>query len=79
MARYYDRRGEYGAARFYYQNIVDQYADTAFSEETRNRLAEIQGEPEVPPQRLQWLVDVFPEQEDVRPLIATSPTGTTRH
>jgi outer membrane protein assembly factor BamD (BamD/ComL family) len=78
MARYYDRRQEYGAARFYYSLLTDEFAETRFAKEAETRLAEITDEPSVPPQRMAWLVDMFPQQEDVKPLMATAPEGTTR-
>ncbi|MCH5372699.1 MAG: outer membrane protein assembly factor BamD [Planctomycetes bacterium] len=78
MARYYDRRGENGAARFYYDVVARDYTQTPFAQRAEERLAQIGGEPDVPPQRLGWLVDLFPGQEDVRPLMATAPDTTTR-
>jgi outer membrane protein assembly factor BamD (BamD/ComL family) len=78
MARYYDRRGEYGAARFYYDLVRNDYHETPFSDQAVARLEQIHGEPAVPPQRLEWLVNLFPQEEDVKPLIATADTGTTR-
>jgi outer membrane protein assembly factor BamD (BamD/ComL family) len=71
-ARYYSRRGEYGAARFYYELIASDYDETPFAERAEERIAAIADEPDVPPQRLQWLVDVFPEEETVQPIIASS-------
>ncbi len=76
MAQYYDRRGEYGAARFHYRSIEEDFGRTPFAERTRSRIAEIGNEPDVPPQRLAWVVKMFPEQEDVKPLIATANSGT---
>jgi outer membrane protein assembly factor BamD (BamD/ComL family) len=78
MARYYDRRGEYRAARFHYDILVNQYTQTPFADRARERIAAVADEPDVPPQRLSWLVNIFPDDEDVRPLIATDDTGVTR-
>jgi len=77
MARYYDRRGESGAARFYYAVVANDYAETPFSRQAADRLAELGDAPAVPPQRLAWLVDMFPKEEDLRPLMANSETNTT--
>lgn len=77
MAKYYDRRGEYGAARYHYSLLDRDYDSTPLAERARGRLAEIAGEPDVPPQRLAWVVDMFPEEDDVKPMIATAP-GVTR-
>jgi len=76
MAQFYDRRGEYGAARFYYQLVVNDYADTVFAEKARSRMEAIRSEPDTPPQRLEWLVKLFPQQDDVKPMIATSNSDT---
>ena len=77
MARYYDRRGESGAARFYYDVVANDYAETPFSRQAADRLAELGDAPAVPPQRLAWLVDMFPKEEDLRPLMANTEPNTT--
>jgi outer membrane protein assembly factor BamD (BamD/ComL family) len=73
MARYYSRRGEYRAARFHYDLLRKEYSETPFAEQAQERVAAIADKPDVPPQRLQWLVDAFPEEENVKPIIASSP------
>jgi len=78
MAKYYDRRGEYGAARYHYSLLDRDFTNTPFAERARSRMAETSNEPDVPPQRLAWVVKMFPEQEDVKPMIATANSGTTR-
>jgi hypothetical protein len=72
MAEFYDRRSEYGAARFYYDRVVDQFDDTPFSEQARSRIEAIAGEPPVPPQRFEWLVRLFPDPHR-DPVIRTTP------
>jgi len=79
LGRYYDRRAEYRAARFYYNQIVRDYAETKFGELSRQRIGEIANKPDVPPKRLQWLVALFPEQEDVKPLMASGAAPTKKH
>ena len=78
MARYRDRRGEYGAARFYYNLLAKDYSDTPLAERARQRIAEVADKPDVPPQRLSWLVSMFPKQDDVKPLMATADSCATR-
>jgi outer membrane protein assembly factor BamD (BamD/ComL family) len=73
---FHERRAEYGAARMYYGTLTKEYADTPFAQNASERLRQIQGEPDVPPQRMEWLVDMFPEREAVHPLIATG-NGTS--
>lgn len=70
-ARYREKRGEYGAARYYYQAILEQHSATPFAEESRERLAAIESEPDVPPQRMAWLVDAFPNQQRAKPLVVS--------
>ena len=64
MGQYYDNRGYYGAARFYYQNLAEntRFARTRFAEQARQRLQEIKDRPDKPPNRLQWLTDLFPSK-----------------
>ena len=69
MAKFYDRRKAYGAARFYYQIVQRDYGDTPFAQQAGTRLAEIQDKPAEPPQHLQWLVKLFPSSEPEMPLL----------
>lgn len=78
LGQYYDRRGEYGAARFYYDILVRDFAETPFAEQAKARLAEVADKPAVPPQRFQWLVDAFPKESYSKPLIATSDPSKKR-
>lgn len=76
IARYYDQRGEYRAARMYYNTLASEYSDTKFGETALARLPEIGGKPDIPPQKLSWLVSIFPQRDTVKPLIATGETST---
>lgn len=78
MARYRDRRGEYGAAKFYYSLLAKDYSDTPLAERAKQRITEVADRPDVPPQRFSWLVDMFPERGGVQPLMATADSGATR-
>ncbi len=69
LAKYYDRRHEYRAARMHYELVRDEYPDTNLALESESRLAQIEGLPDVPPQRLQWLADLFPDEGRVEPLL----------
>jgi outer membrane protein assembly factor BamD (BamD/ComL family) len=73
MAQYYDRRKEYGAARFYYDLLNEDYGDTPFADKARDRVGNIAGKPRTPPQRLAWLVNLFPDGGKPQPMIATAP------
>lgn len=60
MASYYDNRGEYGGARHYYGIVVKDFFDTPLAAKARERLEEIKDLPDVPEQKLPWLVNMFP-------------------
>jgi outer membrane protein assembly factor BamD (BamD/ComL family) len=76
LAKYYSGRKEYGAARYYYNHIAREYPTSNLAEEARTRMAEIQDEPNRPPQKLAWLVNLFPGEGD-QPLIAEQPQDST--
>lgn len=78
MGRYYDRRYQYRAARQHYQKILDEYADTAYQEQAAERVAALAGKPPRPPERLTWLIDLFPRNEEVKPLLGTDGGPTVR-
>lgn len=67
-ARYRNRRKEYGAARFYYQEILEKHPGTPFADEAREKLAAIAELPELPRRRLAWLAELFPEEREQKPL-----------
>ncbi len=69
LAKYYDRRSEYGAARHYYARIVKEYDDTPIAAKAQERATQIADLPGVPDQALPWLVAMFPESDPVKPLI----------
>ena len=69
LANYYDRRAEYRAARHHYERIAVEYSDTPLAERAQQRATEIAGLPPVPPQRAQFLVDLLPETDKVKPLL----------
>ncbi len=66
MAEYYTRRGRAGAARFYYNQVTEQYPDTRFAELARQQLGTIKELPDVPPQRLPWLANLFTSERHRR-------------
>ena len=75
LGHYYDNRAEYRAAAHYYARVVQEFEDTPLAAEANERIAAITGLPAVPPQQMQWLVNLFPESDDVKPLLdATEET-----
>jgi TolA-binding protein len=80
MAEHYDGTKYYGAARYYYAEVIKKYPETDLAKQARDRMAEIGGEPEKPPKRLAWFVDLFPESSE-RTRVARIPelqNGGTR-
>jgi outer membrane protein assembly factor BamD (BamD/ComL family) len=69
--KYFDQKAEYGAAKQYFAVVLNDYGETPFADAARTRVAELGGLPEVPPQRFEWLVEMFPREENVKPIIAT--------
>ena len=63
IGRYYDKRDRFGAARFYYRSIVEEYPQTAAAQQARQRLTEIQNEPDKPPRRFEWLINLFEREQ----------------
>tara|TARA_R110002049_G_scaffold2750_4_gene21969 strand:+ start:142081 stop:143439 length:1359 start_codon:yes stop_codon:yes gene_type:complete len=67
-ARWREKRKEYGAARVYYQELLERFPAAPQAEVARQRLAATEKLPSVPEQRLSWLADVFPEKRKSSPL-----------
>ena len=77
-ARARDARKEYRAARVRYERVAREFSDTSLAQEAEQRLAQLQGLPDLPPQRLKVLADAFPSSSDEQPLIATAPNSDRR-
>lgn len=78
LANYYYRRRHYGAARFYYNLILKDYDDTPYADEARAKLLETSGKPRTPPQRLAWLVELFPDEKSSTPVMTSAEEGTSQ-
>jgi len=61
MAQFYEIKRQYGAARYYYQLIIKDYAGTKMAQEAKNRLAAIAEFPDKPPERFKFLTRLFPD------------------
>jgi len=80
MAGYYDNKQDFGAARYYYAEVIKKYPDTELAKNSQSRMDEIKGSPERAPKPLGFLVDRLPESRD-RARIAAIPevaNGGTR-
>jgi outer membrane protein assembly factor BamD (BamD/ComL family) len=69
FARFYDSRAEYRAAAHYYKRAITEFNDTPFARQAEERVAQISDKPPVPAQQAQWLVNLFPETDDAKPLL----------
>jgi outer membrane protein assembly factor BamD (BamD/ComL family) len=78
MAQFFDERKEYGAARIYYDMVRREYSDTNLALDSESRLAQIDGQPEVPKSSFQWLVDAIPEEPPAKPLITRETVTPTK-
>jgi outer membrane protein assembly factor BamD (BamD/ComL family) len=67
-ASWREKRKEYGAARVYYQELLEKFPASPQAEIARKRLAETEKLPAVPTPRLSWLADVFPDKRTTTPL-----------
>ena len=59
IAEYYDRKKCYGSVRYYCQEVIDEYPHTEAAAKARKRLTQIEGLPDEPPDRFQWLTGMF--------------------
>ncbi|MEM7313609.1 MAG: outer membrane protein assembly factor BamD, partial [Planctomycetota bacterium] len=77
MAKFYDNRKEYGAARLYYNRVRQEYPDTNLALESENRLAAIASYPDAPEENLEFIAKWFPEDEGrAKPLLARKTVDT---
>lgn len=61
-AEYYYRRRYYRAARYHYENLLNQYPETRFAELASQRMQETEGKPPQPPDYFAWVPKVFGER-----------------
>ena len=59
LASYYENRKCYGAARLYYQSVIEEYPGTDKAKEAKARLDKIRNEPDSPPNHFEWLTKPF--------------------
>ncbi len=59
VGRYYEKNGYYGAARYYYNMLIDKYPYAPAAARARDRLEQIKDYPAEPPDRLQWLTNLL--------------------
>ena len=69
MAHYYENRSENRAARWYYEQVAENYGDTQIATDVTTRIANLKQKPDLPPQRGEWLVKMFPDESGDKPLL----------
>jgi TolA-binding protein len=80
MAAYYDYKEDYGAAKFYYAQVIKKYPGTEISKKASDRVVALKGLPDEPAKKLAFLVDLLPENRE-RTRVARIPelqNGGTR-
>lgn len=77
-AEYREKRGEYGAARQYYQELLVKHDKTPFADQARARLAAVEDKPALPEKRLAFLTKIFPEGRRAKPLVTSESTSMFR-
>jgi outer membrane protein assembly factor BamD (BamD/ComL family) len=77
MGRYHELRQEYRASAFYLDQVARDYNDTPFADDARERIAAHTSDPPVPPQKLEWLVEMFPKREIAKPLFSPDVVETS--
>lgn len=75
MAKYFEKQGENFAAKYYYEQVADNFSDTKFGEMVGGEIERVAELPAKPKQHAQWLVELFPDEEQDKPVIASSPTS----
>lgn len=71
-AKGYDDNKYYDSAKFYYAQLVREYPSTPLADLARQRIEELGGKPPHPETKLEWLVDLFPQNAE-RKAIAQVP------
>ena len=68
-AQFRQSKQENDSARFYYEKILKEFPDTPFAEKAQERLTELQGAPDAPPQYLAPLARIMGADDDKRPYV----------
>lgn len=63
MGQYYEKKRYYGAARYYYQNVLKDYPLTQTAQVARKRLEEIKDYPDAPTNHLRWLTNALGDDD----------------
>lgn len=71
LGEYYAQRGQNRAAKLAYERVAENFSDTQFGRSVVDRIADVSNKPPVPAQHAEWLVNLFPDDQPVKPVIAS--------
>lgn len=63
IGQYYDNRKYYGAARYYYRATIREFPHTKAAVMAAERIRQIDGLPDRPPNHFKWLTDLFERRD----------------
>lgn len=63
MGQFYEKKSQFGAARYYYKSLIEDYPKTELARQAEARLQAISDEPDKPVNHFEWLTETF-EPED---------------
>ena len=79
MARFYDVKDYFGAARLYYDRVAREFPQTSVAVKAQERIAQLDGKPNTPAPRFTWISSLFPdEREDLLKIDAATAPGTVQ-
>ena len=78
MAKYFANQGENQAATYYYQQVAENFGDTQFAEMVGPEMNRVKDLPAKPKQQAEWLVNMFPDDKEAKPVIASNPANLIR-
>jgi outer membrane protein assembly factor BamD (BamD/ComL family) len=76
LGRYFENRGENLAAKMQYEAVAQKHSNTVFGETIQEQIASVAEKPPTPKQHAKWLVDMFPNPEADKPVIAAGDNET---
>lgn len=62
MGQFYEAKRCYGASRYYYNLVLDQFPNSQTAERARQRIEAIRDKPDEPPNHFEWLTGLLPEK-----------------
>ncbi len=68
IAQFYEKKKFYGAARYYYAEVIKNHPQTEYAVKARNRLEEIKDYPAEPTNYVKQLTDLIPSSHKTLPL-----------